>query len=268
MFSKTFLLLALAAVIAAQATCPCERSTGGTCSTISPDGPSTCTAGTIECNGCTCSSSGPLTCTVASASAFVFNGTGSFCEIETINVATCPEGPPSTPVNISSCCSETGVAASPTNECTLSSVPDMVGNQVPTVIYTVVSYNSNLSGVFNNQGTSINAYSASSTYDTIYGTGFPAGLPTLFFNNLDTTTTTDTTVLNPGQSVEYFQEFSGDQPNPVTYPAGTGNYNAIMAFNAPITFPYEITIFQSSTTGSTQTTRWTIDHCIYATVLQ
>jgi len=258
-------LLGMAVLSSAQGSCRCRPSNGGICNSItltsSVGGVSTCEAGTQACDGCFCSEEGFLDCALEPASVFVFNGTDTFCEIVPTVIAACPPTSGDL-VNATSCCSATGVAASPTESCTLPPILEITAGLVPVNIITYIAYSSNLTGVFVNAGTSINAFSASSRYQTIYTTGFPPPLPTNFFLPLDETDTTANVILLPNESQDYFEEFNGEGTNFQTYAQGTPDYNRIRNFNGDIVFPYEVTVFQSSTTGSTQTTSWTIDHCM------
>mmetsp|Transcript_24169 Transcript_24169/g.60196 ORF Transcript_24169/g.60196 Transcript_24169/m.60196 type:complete len:97 (-) Transcript_24169:151-441(-) len=87
----SILLAVLAALCAAQTTCPCSANTRPSCSGIVQIAPGSCVTVTNACSGCACDVEGELVCEVVEAQVLAFTGVGdNLCALTTAPVPSCP----------------------------------------------------------------------------------------------------------------------------------------------------------------------------------
>mmetsp|Transcript_21793 Transcript_21793/g.53815 ORF Transcript_21793/g.53815 Transcript_21793/m.53815 type:complete len:281 (+) Transcript_21793:63-905(+) len=254
-----------------QNTCSCTPTRAGVCQdlTVTEATPDTirCTPSSITCQrSCGCDLGGQLECAARTVSLARLNGStdagSDLCEIETVEVATCPPGP----VNLTTCCNLRFVFTG-TSDCEFETMS--VAGRAPLNIYRTVSFVAQSSGEFDNsQGTTIQVVSATTTMNTV--NNYPAGIPSDLFANIAANGGSTPALIQPGEILPFSFPVNVNSPNPLEFAAyapGSAGYNALVDYEANtgerfIMMPVQMTLFQSSGGGTTQDSVLDFEQCI------
>jgi len=214
-FASATLLL----VAHTQNTCSCSPTRAGVCQdpTITEATPDTirCSPSSVTCQkSCGCDLGGQLECPVRNVNLARLNGSfvpgSELCEIESVEVATCPPGP----VNLTTCCNLRFVFAG-TAECQFET--SSVAGKAPLNIYRTASFVAQSVGQFVNSGNTIQVGSATTTMNT--SNTYPAGIPADLSANVAAAGASTPVLLQPGQTQPFAFPVNVNTPNPLTFAA-------------------------------------------------